>query len=399
MVQRAMIGGLLAVGMAVGLAVTGPGLKAAPAATGADTTAGLWAELDGVADDILAQRSAEWIGDDAGGGTRAGRLDRLLDRAVGILAGGDASDLRARIAERRRTLDRTDAEIATLRAGMAALPAERCDGAGPDASWVARRIACTFGSSRTDQAERIAQARRKASEIARQIDQDKAAFTEALARVGVQLTGEQVDGLLSLATSADIVGAQTVYENLRRVSAELERATIAADESVEVARRYYGVHAVLLEVALHMHETFVHRVRDEHLPRLAAIEAEAEAARREAAALRARERDAVLGAQLDANVRALDLTLKAAELYRKTLEDQAHAMAEAGRRVGRQRDVAVNTWRTVRASADMLAMMNENTRAFDILLTLDLPPPRSFDNRQLEREFERLTDRLMADRS
>lgn len=402
-----MVVGLAGAGLAMagaGLVPAGGAAERGGQAVATESTARqpTWSGISGVADDILSEREPAWSSRGAsyeGPGAAPRALTRLLDRALAILATGPATELRARIAERQQDLARREARIAELRAGMTALPLDACTGAGPDASWVSRQVACQFGETRSDQAERIAEERRQADALAAAIDGDKAAFAAALADLGIHLTPEQVDGLLRLATAAAVVEAQAVYDTLRQVNDELQRATIASDESVEVARRYYGLHAVLLEVALHLHETFVQTVRDEHLPRLAAIEEEAAAARREAVGLRAREEDPALAGQLDANIKALDLTLKAAALYRDALEEQVRGMTAAWKRVARQREVAVNTWRTVRASADMLAMMSESGRAFDALLKLDLPAPRPFDNRQLEREFARLTDRLVAGRS
>lgn len=392
--------GLVGTGSGVAGGASGPGPVVSAAA--AEPPAGaLWAELDDTADSILQRRQTDWSVSADRYRTveeRSYALNRLLDAALERLSDGEATGLRARIADLRQRLAAREAEIADLRAGMVALPAERCGAAGGDASWVGRQIACAFATSRADQAARIAEARRQADELTAAIETAKQEFSRSLEGLGIRLSVEQVDGLLRLATAGDVVAAHTVYDNLRRVNEELHRATVSSDESVEVARRYYGLYAVLLEVALHMHERFLDTVRNHHLPRLTAVEEEARAARAEAADMRRRERDGVLAAQLDANMKALDLTLQAASLYRRTLEEQVQAVTAAWKRVGRQRDVAVNTWRTVRASADMLAMMNESGRAFDALLTLELPPPRVFDNQQLKREFERLTDRLVAEK-
>lgn len=402
MLRVILVGGLLAAGVALAGTALGDAVRASAASEPGteERTGALWADLDGTAGDILERRERDWTvsaGRYRAVEERSYALNRLLDEALDRLSDGEATGLRARVAELRQRQAGLEREIADLRAGMVALPAERCDAAGPDASWVGRQVACAFATSRADQAARIAEARRQADEVAAAIEQAKQDFTRSMGTLGIRLSADQVDGMLRLATAGDVVAAHTVYDNLRRVNEELQRATVGSDESVEVARRYYGFYTVLLEVALHMHERFLDTVRNHHLPRLTAVEEEARAARAEAANMRRRERDGVLSAQLDANMKALDLTLQAASLYRRTLEEQVQAVTAAWKRVGRQRDVAVNTWRTVRASADMLAMMSESGRAFDALLTLELPPPRVFDNQQLKREFERLTDRLVAE--
>jgi hypothetical protein len=375
------------------------GVAAAMSARGSDSlpAQAVWKDLGGTAGSILERRTEDW--GQPGSGylsleERGRTLNHLLDRAVSTLARSDAVDTRKRIAELRERAAGHARHTAELRATLAALPEERCAGAGANANFLTRQVACAFATSRDDQARRIAESRRAEAEANAEADRLQSSFRDELARLGIELTPEQVDGLLRMATAEDVVAGQAVYDNLRRINEELQKATVAADESVEVARRYYGFYTVLLEVAMHLHERFLDKVRNEHMPRLAAIEEDARTARATAVGLHGRERTGALEVQLTANIKALDLTLKAAGLYRQTLNDQVKAMTEAWQRVARQHEVAVNTWRTVRASADMLAMMGETGRAFEVLMKLDLPAPRPFENQDLQREFGRLTQRL-----
>lgn len=380
-----------------GVALVGAALFVFPAVAGPPDASNLWARLSGPAESILERRQDAWTEDGPAYDRReqrSHRLNRLLDKAVAQLAVGDAVDIRRQIAERRTAITDHERRIADLRGAMAGLPEDSCDGAGPDASFIMRQIACVAAASRPAQRRRIAAEQQAITQAQGEIEALQARFVGSLAELGIPLTPEQADALLRVATAADIIGMHAVYANLRRVNDELLRATVEADETMEVARRYYGFYTVLLEVALHMHEAFLAKVREEHMPRLDTIARDAAAARADAERLRARARDLALRGQLDGNVKALDLTLKAVALYRQTLEGQERTIAESWRRIAQRHEVAVNTWRTVQASADILALMNESGRSFDTLLRLDVPALRPFDNLQLQREFDRLTKEL-----
>lgn len=369
-------------------------MAASPAYALDDAT---WTGFDATAGRLLQESAPVWR-DEGPTGRRTSRLGHLLDEAVRRLATGESVTARARYAELGARQEAATARLSELRARLGLLPRDSCDASGRDAAWLVRQASCLFATSRADQARLIADAEGELTRIDAERRDARDRFVAGLAGIGVILPPDRAEALLELATADDVVAAHAVYGNLRAIDSILRTATVEAGESIAAARRYHGLHAVLLDVAVHVHERFLDQVRDEHLPRLGALEEEARNARADAAALRRRAVEPELASQLDANLRALDLTLHAAALYRRVLEGQTRAVEAAGQRVARHRDVAVNTWRAVEASADLLKVLNTARPAADLVLTLDIPLPQPFENRELEREFERLSARLVADR-
>jgi len=66
----------------------------------------------------------------------------------------------------------------------------------------------------------------------------------------------------------------------------------------------------------------------------------------------------------------------------------------SARQIERQHRVAVNTWRTVDVSSDLVSMMRTTGKAFDALMKLEIPPIRPFESQEMELEFQKITDTI-----
>ena len=60
----------------------------------------------------------------------------------------------------------------------------------------------------------------------------------------------------------------------------------------------------------------------------------------------------------------------------------------------RQVEVAMNTYRTVSLSSNLISLMETSDKHIALLTKLEVPQMVSFDNESMQREFQRLTVRL-----
>jgi DNA gyrase/topoisomerase IV subunit A len=197
-----------------------------------------------------------------------------------------------------------------------------------------------------------------------------------------------------MATAEDIVEILAMVENLKDINNQLQRSTVNTGESLEVAKRYYGIHTVMLEVAAFMHEEFVHKVNSTYLKKLRTITQETRAVQAEAREMLRRERDPGLRKVLQNNVKSQDLTLRTAAIYRDRLIEQRDSIREALNRLHNRVDVARNTYRTAQLANDLINMLRSSDESFEAIMKLDLPDLRPFENLELQREFDRLTREL-----
>lgn len=378
---------ILSAGLA-GLLLSGavPAL-ASPAATPESRAA--WSAGQDVVGRILSERSATRFGPlEQIPADRRQRLERLLDQAGEILAASPAvssRDALRRLAEEERGLRRLIAEDRVAQAGAPPAPSGMMD-------QLRARLSPTW--SQADYAARIGRSEARIARIGEERIAVRNAFVADLERVGVRLRPDQVDGLLSLASADDMVAIQAMFANLRGIVASLREQAQASGESLEVARRLYGVHAVLLEVAMDAHRDLLRKIDQDWGARLAEIERGTRELRAEAQAILRSERDRGLQDVTRANIAAQDLTLRAVGLYRQRLAEQRAGVEASLRRLESQARVAVNTWATAERAADLAALMRFSDRSFEALSAFEVPEIRPFESRELQGEVERLTERL-----
>ena len=348
-----------------------------------------WTESQDLLSRILMERSATRFGplDQMPAGRRQ-RVERWLDQAAEILAASPAltsRDRLRRLAEEERQLRRQIAEDRVARVSAPRAPSN-----------IFEQLMALLSLSATQAYydTRIARADERLARISEERISARAAFTADLERIGVRLRPDQVDGLLSRASADDMVAIQSLFTNLRGIIELLREQAEASGESLEVVRRLYGVHAVLLEVAIDAHRDLLRKIDQDWSVRLAEIERGTRELREEAQRILRTERDRGLLEVTRTNIAAQDLTLRAVGLYRQRLAEQRAGVEASARRLEAQARVAVNTWATAERAADLAALMRFSDRAFEALSAFEVPSIRPFESRELQGEVERLTERL-----
>jgi hypothetical protein len=294
------------------------------------------------------------------GGSARERVQALLRSAAATMAGSEAlGELRA--------MQEARARLAELR--------ERAAQA---------RIS---GSDASDLEARLSQAGAEAGRLAD-------AFVEKLAGIGVRVSREAAEGLAVSVNGDDVVALLGAYANVERLEAGLRGAVSAAPDNEAVARRYYAVHATLFAVLETVQGEAASRIENLYLPRLEAVDRETRELRQDAQARLRQVRDPGLRASLEANLRTQELTLRAAELYRRHLQDQRASLSQALERTRAARGVADNTARTASLALDVAAMVRSGDRDFGAVVAVRPPVAVPFEGEALRREFEGLSRRL-----
>ena len=344
-----------------------------------------WGSLTGTLSDALSLRDRQeklpasaWFGADRTSNAR--KIDELLDRALEILVQGQAGDLRRQALELRT-------EIPKLRLEADGLRNRRIS--APESSrlpWVRTR-------AKID--ERLSELDGEIADRERALSAVDAQLAEALRALGLQLDDRQIDVLLSSVTGDDLLQNAVVFANVRVVVEKLAELSREDRDNLEVNRRYSGLYLVLNDLLIHTREELVRKIDGEYKPRLGEIGKEAEALRREALAKAsqtgysdAQKKSFALNAESNA------MTLRVAELYMQLLDSQRKGILDNLADLRRNRDLAENTYRTVRSSGDLRNLIRSGLELFDSIHALDMPEILPFENEAIRREFEEINKRL-----
>lgn len=313
-----------------------------------------------------------------------GRAGELIAAAFELVVDSPVVAMQQEIEARRAEIATMRRQIAELREEQISAPAD-----GGLETWLGlEEDQESLASAITDIERRIA------GQEAR-IDDVKRRFAASMTEAGAPMTAEQAELLLDSVTGADMVELAAAYEAVRGVSVQLRDLMDASNEDLEVARRYYSMHTVLIAVLAEGQTRILRRIDVEYLPRLAAIEADLVATAADTRRLLDADPTPDHRRALEANAASQRVALDALRLYREYLLSQRVLVARARERTLRELEVADNTLRTVEASFQLKELMDSAATSFDALMAMESPGvERLFHNEELRREFQNLTERL-----
>ncbi len=186
----------------------------------------------------------------------------------------------------------------------------------------------------------------------------KRSMREALAKMGVKVEERQLDVLLSSVSGDDVMHLLLAADSIKKINQQILSLLQGGQGSVQSARKYTGVHMVLVDLYLHANLDVLERIGTEYIPRLEDIMKTARRLGEEARQMLAKAgRDEKNRQVLEANVKANERTVHTAELYRQYLRGQENALRGASEKLKRDYFVARNTYDTVKTGSDLISLI------------------------------------------
>lgn len=327
---------------------------------------------------VLEERHGElpektWFGTDQ----RSNReeINALLDRAVEILSTSPIQNYRERIRILQTQIEKTRIGIADARQKRIAAPAE---------STLRRTVA--------DYDRLIGSLEDDIDRLNGELAAVKREFAGELRGMGLDLADDQLELLLSTVVGDNMIDLGILFDNVKAVTAQLEVLVAQSGEDLQSARRYYGLYVVLLQALNRMHLQIEEAIGEQYIPQIDAIIARARELSGETRALQRESpgRQEVLAANLEAQ----QLTVQAAEIYRRYLGEQAAQVKLARRELEKDIAAAWNTYETVRVSGELVSLVRSSQQLLDGLMNRQVPALRPFENLEMQREFQKLTEQL-----
>ena len=352
-----------------------------------ESIASSWGKLTDTLNDTLRLRDKQetlppssWVPFREDQKSNGRKIDELLDRALVILSGGDAGNARTQAMNLR-------GRISSLRAELDRLRNERIN--APESTYMFWKMTKAKADAK------IAGLEAELSGCEREMTALTSRLTSELRKIGLELTDSQTDILLNSVTGEDILHNTVIFDNVKAVVSKLEELSQNDTNTLEITRRYTGMYLVLNDLLIHTQEELVRKINEEYRPRLQEIITEAEAVRKEALA---RSNDnAYTQAQRKSfaqNARSNAATIEAANLYGELLGSQKLAILDSISSLRRNRDLAENTYKTVRSSGELRGLIHSGLSAFDAISTLSMPELKIFESGAMRAEFDEINRRL-----
>lgn len=309
-------------------------------------------------------------------------INRILDTLLVLLGTCGAAGYRDRIRNLEADVVSAQGRIARYREQMLSAPSESSQGV----------VTALLSPSRESLTDQIADENDRITGKIQQIENLKVGFREHLQQIGIHVTPETADSFL-LPVEDDVVSMAAVITNISRLTEQLQSLVDASRETESHTKRYYGIYVLLVFAIDRIQKHFIRQVDEDFLPRLDGFEKEALRNVADALALisRGEHRE-----QLAGNVTAGRKTVEACRLLAGVLKSHKRSVLEENKKVQSMAAAAVNTYRTVRLSFDVVELVGYCQSAFHALGELRLPPLRTFQNIHLNEELQRLADRMVV---
>jgi len=304
-------------------------------------------------------------------------INQLLDESVAILSTSP-------VQRYRDELKALEQRIATARAEIDGYRKDRV--AAPTKSLTARTV--------EDYDRLIDEREQDIRRYRTELDRIKREFAAELRAMGLDLSDQQVEFLLSTVVGDNIVDLGIVFDNVKAITVQLEQLVRDSGEDMQSARRYYGMYVVLLRALNRMHLDVEQAIEQRYVPQINDIAERAETLSEETQRLvRNHPEKAEV---LDANLEAQRVTVEAAGVYRDYLKQQAAQVQSAREALEEDIATAWNTYETVRVSGELVDLVKSSQRLLEGLLKRQVPTLRPFQNLEMQREFAKLTEQLRA---
>ncbi len=214
-----------------------------------------------------------------------------------------------------------------------------------------------------------------------------------LEEYGLSLNTDQVKVLLSRVDADDIIGMTTSFSVIAELTQQFSEATLASGENLQIAKNYYFMHVILLELQMHIQRNYIDRLRNVYLVKLGNL-------KRENGSLIFKTKSLVSSSEgsyqkiYEQNLKSQQFTRKVLVLYEKILRKDLKKIENGLKKVNDNYLVALNTYETVNVSADLAALMAGNNNLFNEVMSLQTPELIPFENLQIQDAFETLSLQL-----
>jgi len=222
----------------------------------------------------------------------------------------------------------------------------------------------------------------------------KERLQKRFADIGVTLSLDQVDVLLARVDGNDIIQMAMVMDTLKYITRQIEKLMKQSSEELKQAKRYYGMHQVLLELIVYMQQQYIDRCNNVYIPKVRSIIRQAEGMIIHTETLKRQEEDRRRAAVYARNIEALKWTLKVAKQYEADLAASRDRMKEAQKVALANLTLSRNTYETVSLSSDLYALISESQEMFMTVSRIQVPQIVPFDNLQLKRKYQEITQKL-----
>lgn len=322
-------------------------------------------ELDSVPD-------SAWIGTDKEDVQKD--IDTILESMIETLIGDDLFLYKNKIAELNEEITDNKIDIVEYREKKIGAP-----------------LTSMVVTTKSQYDEKISELKEENKGYEDKIEIVKNDLKERFSNIGVDLSSDQIDVLLSRVDGNDIIQMSLVMDVLKHITAQIMDLMKESKEELEQAKKYYGMHLICLELVVYIQQKYIDKVDHKYIPRVDMLLTTAENMLLETEKLRRKEEDNSRRSVYSKNIEAQKLSYKTSKIYRSDLVTSKQRMIEAQRKAKADLTLSRNTYKTVMLSSELYKLISESQNTFAEVSKIQIPNIVPFQNEQMKEKYAELT--------
>ncbi len=301
-------------------------------------------------------------------------LNSVMDDIIALVLDNQTINYRKSIREANEEIDRLKKDILEYREKKISAPLES-----------------TLGTTKTGYDEKIAGAKEQIAALESSVVRNRELMSRNFRELGIDLSAQQIDTLLSRVDGDDIISMTLMMDVLKQITVQLMGIMKESGEELAQARKYYGMHMVLLDLVVYVQQSLIDKIELGYIPRIDRILADTQNMLDATSRSISNEEDLSRRSVYYKNYEAQKLTYKVATLYKKDLLAELDQIKKAREVSQKNLDLSKNTYKTVSLSSDLIRVISTSQKMIGEVMKLQVPEIVPFENIQMRDKFEELT--------
>ncbi|MBQ9536557.1 MAG: hypothetical protein IJU79_02075 [Desulfovibrionaceae bacterium] len=312
---------------------------------------------------------------------RDSKFQRLLNQCFEILADSETLDLLHKRNKLLKKIQRNNQKIVELQKEYIGAPEEHWN---------------PLKATKKSITSRIKSLKEENKALEQDIQKAKQDTQAAINARGIPITQEQIETLLTAADGEDTASIMAVAENVKQIQGKIEELAQAPDSSIELLKTYTGIYMMCHKVYAYAIEHALEQIQKVYLKKLKSLQAEAQELLGNARKM-VRDVSEADRKILETNIQANQRTLEVINLYTRYMQNQARNLERLQAQAEKSAAVAVNTYRTVKTSTELLNMVRASYNEFAQIFSFEPPNLSLLYDARLRTEFEQITNKIRFD--
>ena len=225
----------------------------------------------------------------------------------------------------------------------------------------------------------------------------KNGLQERFLSVGIDLSSDELNIILSKVYGDDIIQMSVVIGLLNQITIQLMTLMQENDEELSYSKRYYGVFMVTLQVVLYTQQRYIKKVSYNFIPKIKNIINNSKSQREETKLLYKADKNKNHKKIYKKNYQIHNFNIEVANLYLKELIILKSKLIKGQNITKDNLKLAKNTYDTVSLSTELSMLINENKNIFNSVMKIQMPELIPFENKEIQNKYIELTNKMIVE--